>query len=83
MRVVDLTDFTERLRCVLGDDDDPVDVAQRSERPTPCDALARVVGAVLHHLFGGDVKRHGHDGTADPGGAVSTAASERPSMMRR
>ena len=58
--VVDLADLAQRLRRVLGDDGDPVDVAQGDQRPTAGDALAGVVGTVLHHLFGGDVERHAH-----------------------
>ena len=58
--VVDLADLAQRLGRVLGDDRDAVDVAHRDQRPAAGDALARVVGAVLHHLFGGDVERHAH-----------------------
>ncbi len=58
--VVDLAHLAQRLGRVLGDDDDAVEIAQRHERPAACDALARVVGAVLHQLFGGDVERRRH-----------------------
>ena len=58
--VVDLADLAQRLRRVLGDDGDPVGVAQRDQCSTAGDAFAGVVGTVLHHLFGGDVERHAH-----------------------
>jgi hypothetical protein len=58
--VVDLAHLAQRLRRVLGDDHDAVGVPDRGQRPTARDALAREVGAVLHHLLGSDVERHAH-----------------------
>src|SRR4029079_17644688 len=59
--VVDLAHLAQGVRRVLRHDEDAVRVADTDEGPTAGDALARVVGAVLHHLFGGDVERHAHD----------------------
>ena len=58
--VVDLADLAQRVRRVLGDERDAVVVADGDQRSAAGDALAGVVGPVLHHLFGCDVERHAH-----------------------
>ena len=58
--VVDLGDLVQRARRVLGGERDPVVVLQDHDGPTAGDALARVVGPVLHQLLGRDVERHAH-----------------------
>jgi hypothetical protein len=58
--VVDLADLAQRAAGVLGDQCDAVVVADRHQRSPASDALARIVGAVLHHLFGRDVERLAH-----------------------
>ena len=58
--VVDLRDLVEGAGRVLGHEGDSVGVLQRNERTAPGDALAGVVGPVLHHLLGRDVERHAH-----------------------
>jgi hypothetical protein len=61
--VVDLTHLAQRVGRVLRDDRDPVVEQDRSERAAAGDALARVVGPILHHLLGCDVEGHTHDAT--------------------
>ena len=63
--VVDLADLVERRARVLGRDEDAVGEQDRGGAATACDALAGVVGPVLHHLLGRDVERHAH-GRAPP-----------------
>ena len=58
--VVDLGDLVQRAERVLGDEDDAVDHAEGDQAATAGDALPRVVGAVLHHLFRRDVEGHAH-----------------------
>ena len=58
--VVDLGDLVERAERVLGDEHDAVDDAEGDEAAAAGDALPRVVGAVLHHLFRRDVEGHAH-----------------------
>ncbi len=58
--VVDLTDLAKRLRRILGDDRDAVRVPDCHQCPTAGDALAGIVGAILHDLFGSDVERLTH-----------------------
>ncbi len=50
--VVDLADLVQRFARVLGDDEDPRLTLDRDDRLAARNALARVVRAVLHHLFG-------------------------------
>ena len=59
--VVDLADLAQRVGRVLGYQQNAVEVLNRHESATARDALARVVGPILHHLLGGDVERHVHD----------------------
>ncbi len=56
--VVELGDLVEGARGVLGHEHDPVGALDRQDRLAACDALARVVRAVLHELLGRDVVRH-------------------------
>ena len=60
--VVDLADLPQCRRRVLGADRDTVVEPEPDEAPTASDALAGVIGAVLHDLLGSDVERHVHDG---------------------
>src|SRR3954464_14106101 len=60
--VVDLADLVQRARLVLRADEDAVVVDDRGEAAAPGDALAGVVGPVLHHLLRRDVERHAHAG---------------------
>ena len=76
--VVDLADLVQRARRVLGDDDDPVGRLQRHQAAAPGDALAGVVGPVLHHLLGRDVERHAH--RPAPSSRPPSWASARRSM---
>ena len=84
--VVDLADLVQRLRRVLGDEQHAVGVLQRDHGAAAGDALAGVVGPVLHQLLGRDVERHAHRGgvlarvrcgAAGPSGRVI-----RPAMTR-
>ena len=59
--VVDLADLAKRGGWVLGHDQNALVVLGGDERAAPCDPLTRVVGAILHDLFRGDVERHAHD----------------------
>ncbi len=59
--VVDLADLLQRAGGVLGNDDHPGRTLQCEQTAAAGDALPRVVGAVLHHLFGRDVERGAHD----------------------
>jgi len=64
--VVDLADLVQRPGEVLADEQDAVVIGEYDDAATPGDALAGIVGAVLHQLFGRDVsERHRH-------GAVSS-----------
>src|SRR5690606_30884000 len=62
--VVDLGDLVQRGRGVLRAQQDAALVAERGQAAAPGDALAGVVGPVLHHLLGGDVERHGHQASS-------------------
>ena len=58
--VVDLADLAQGVRRVLGHERDAVEVADGHQRTTAGDALACIVGTVLHDLLGCDVERHAH-----------------------
>src|SRR5436190_2272861 len=58
--VVDLADLVQGVRRVFRADEDAVVVSETSQRSPASDALARVVGTVLHHLLRRDVERHTH-----------------------
>ena len=58
--VVDLGDLVQGTAGVLGHERDAVVVGEDHDGPPPGDALAGVVGPVLHHLLGSDVERHAH-----------------------
>ena len=89
--VVDLADLAQRGRRVLGADEDAVVVDDGDEAATPGDALAGVVGPVLHHLLGRDVERHAHDasppasvrGLGQPAVAASRSASSSIRARKR
>ena len=66
--VIDLADLPQRRRGVLGADCDTLVEPEPDEAPAASDALAGVIGAVLHDLFGSDVERHVHDGQFPVGG---------------
>src|SRR5215470_13333662 len=57
--VVDLADLRERGR-VLRHQEDAVAILERDAGFAPADALAGVLGLVLHDLLGGDVERNAH-----------------------
>ncbi len=59
--VVDLTDLLEGSTRVLGEDEHPVGVLDRDDRPPPGDALAGVLRPVLHQLLGRHVERCCHE----------------------
>jgi hypothetical protein len=69
--VVDLADLRQR-RGVLGHEDDAVVVLERNAGLAAADALARVLGLVLHHLLGRNVEGHAH---------AAPPAPRRPMMV--
>src|SRR5690606_21915788 len=82
--VVDLADLPQRVARVLGDDGDAVVVGERHQAPAPGDALAGVVGPVLHHLLGRDVEGHAHEWFFSPSRAgVGPWAVTTASLPRR
>jgi hypothetical protein len=58
--IVDLGNLVEQGGGILGHEQDPVPVFQRDDGPAASDALAGILGLVLHHLFGTDVVRQRH-----------------------
>src|SRR5690606_7880878 len=77
--VVDLAHLAQGVGGVLRADDDAVLVGEGHERPAAGDALAGVVGPVLHDLLGGDVEGHAHRRSPSvvrmsPEGAVPVSA---------
>src|SRR5690606_1616169 len=78
--VVDLAHLAEPLG-VLGADEDALLAHQCDEAAATGDALAGVVGPVLHHLFGCDVERHAHE--ALPSVPPSAPGTVRSAMRAR
>ena len=74
--VVDLGDLVERAAGVLTEQQDPRVVLERHDRPAPADALAGVLGPVLHQLLGRYVERGRHRALS---AAISAAAATRSS----
>src|SRR5207247_1869240 len=60
-RVVDLADLVQGGAGVLRDEQESVDVLHADHRSAACDALVRVVRAILHQLLGSDVGHEAHD----------------------
>src|SRR4029434_9647776 len=58
--IVDLAHLVECLRSVLSNEQDAVDVMEDYHRTTTGDALACVIGPILHLLLGRDVERDAH-----------------------
>ena len=58
--VVDLAELAQCARRVLRAQQDAVGIGERQCAAAPGDSLARVVGAVFHHLFWRYIKRHAH-----------------------
>src|SRR5262249_9405353 len=83
--VVDLADLEQGARRVSGPDDDAVDSLERDEAPAARDALARIVGAVLHDLLGRDVEGHRHwpaPSSRPPSSAVARGSTSSSVMSR-
>ncbi len=79
--VVDLAHLVQGGRAVLGGDEDAVGVEDGDCAATAGDALAGVVGPILHHLLGGDVERHRH-ADAPPAMMASTLVRSSASSTR-
>src|SRR5690606_9274227 len=73
--VVDLRDLAKGVRRVLRADHHPALVHDGDEASTAGDALAGVVGPVLHHLLGCDVEGHAHEAPPEMRSAYRSASS--------